>query len=167
MVTIEITYHFLVTLSKGLGVIIFFKGCDLCLLSSFYLKHFENKLRDVSIFSAGIFYISRLLNYISRLRQLIHSTFTTDFSHTTMLFRSSPCPLQPAINMLLNTIKGETPGSNKKKNKEKNILQRPIICICNDLYVPSLRQLRQLALVITFPPTVASKLASRLLEVGI
>ncbi|XP_033750100.1 chromosome transmission fidelity protein 18 homolog [Pecten maximus] len=70
---------------------------------------------------------------------------------------------QPAINMLLSLIKKTDEGSGKKK--ESGILLRPIICICNDQYVPSLRQLRQNAMVITFPQTEPAKLASRLFEV--
>ncbi|OWF51090.1 chromosome transmission fidelity protein 18 homolog [Mizuhopecten yessoensis] len=70
---------------------------------------------------------------------------------------------QPAINMLLNLIKKTDEGSGKKK--EGGILLRPIICICNDQYVPSLRLLRQNAMVITFPQTEPAKLASRLYEV--
>lgn len=70
---------------------------------------------------------------------------------------------QPAINMLLSLIKKTDEGNSKKK--ETGVLLRPIICICNDQYVPSLRQLRQNAMVITFPQTEPAKLASRLFEV--
>ncbi|CAL1547262.1 unnamed protein product [Lymnaea stagnalis] len=71
----------------------------------------------------------------------------------------------PAINVLLNTIKmteNETAGAKKKKG---HLLMRPIICVCNDQYVPALRQLRQMALILNFPQTESSKLASRLHEV--
>ncbi|KAH9505293.1 Chromosome transmission fidelity protein 18 [Bulinus truncatus] len=72
----------------------------------------------------------------------------------------------PAINVLLNIIKmtdNET-GTNGKKKKGQMLL-RPIICVCNDQYVPALRQLRQMALVLNFSHTESSRLASRLLEV--
>lgn len=46
----------------------------------------------------------------------------------------------------------------KTKNEEKrkgSVLKRPIICICNDVYVPALRNLRQSAFVLNFPPTTS------------
>ncbi|XP_038675474.1 chromosome transmission fidelity protein 18 homolog [Scyliorhinus canicula] len=78
-----------------------------------------------------------------------------------------------AINMLLNLVNRKdgkesevTTGAGKKKRKkEGGILQRPIICICNDQYVPSLRQLRQQAFTLTFPPTLPSRLVQRLHEI--
>ncbi|KAH8412408.1 hypothetical protein KR009_001817 [Drosophila setifemur] len=54
---------------------------------------------------------------------------------------------------------------NKVKAKgakaEHNILKRPIICICNDVYDPALRPLRQVAFVVTFPPIDSARLAER------
>lgn len=52
-----------------------------------------------------------------------------------------------------------------KKGKKK-VLNRPIICICNDPYVASLRQLRQQAFVINVPQTDSSKLVDRLLQIA-
>ncbi|XP_076449657.1 chromosome transmission fidelity protein 18 homolog [Babylonia areolata] len=76
---------------------------------------------------------------------------------------------QAAVNVLLNILKrpegGGGGGGGRKKKKEGDMLLRPVICICNDLYAPALRQLRQQALVMTFPPTEPSRLASRLSEV--
>nr|CAB3230952.1 chromosome transmission fidelity protein 18 homolog [Phallusia mammillata] len=71
---------------------------------------------------------------------------------------------QAAINVLLNAIaqtKKQEPKK-KKKKETRNFLQRPIICICNDLYVPSLRQLRQQSYLLQFPQTTTARLASRL-----
>ena len=45
------------------------------------------------------------------------------------------------------------------------VIRRPIICICNDLYTPSLRALRKIALVVAFPQTLSSRLAARLKEI--
>jgi len=74
-------------------------------------------------------------------------------------------PVQ-AINILLQAIK-DTEESNKKKKKSKQItITRPIICICNDLYVPALRQLRQSALSLSVPQISPSRLAQRLLEIS-
>ncbi|BFZ03156.1 hypothetical protein BsWGS_06195 [Bradybaena similaris] len=73
----------------------------------------------------------------------------------------------PAINVLLNTIKKSENDASTASKKKKNVgtLMRPIICVCNDQYVPALRQLRQMALVLNFPQTESSRLASRLYEV--
>lgn len=49
-----------------------------------------------------------------------------------------------------------------KKPKASGILRRPIICICNDIYAPSLRPLRQIAFIVTFPPLDSARLAERL-----
>jgi chromosome transmission fidelity protein 18 len=82
--------------------------------------------------------------------------------------------LQPAINVLLSIIKsteaaaaGDNSANRKKRGgNTQDVLQRPIICICNDLYVPALRQLRQCAFLVTFHGTAAASLASRLMEVS-
>ncbi|KAJ6646390.1 Chromosome transmission fidelity protein 18 like [Pseudolycoriella hygida] len=52
--------------------------------------------------------------------------------------------------------------SNKGKNKAKHFLRRPIICICNDMYVPALRQLRQEAFVVDINQMESGRLADRL-----
>lgn len=49
-----------------------------------------------------------------------------------------------------------------KKPKTSGILRRPIICICNDIYAPSLRPLRQVAFIVTFPSLDSGRLAERL-----
>ena len=73
---------------------------------------------------------------------------------------------QPAINYLISVIKSTGQTDKKKRGRQgSGLLLRPIICICNDLYVASLRQLRPVALSINFPPTIAHKLATRLLQV--
>ena len=81
----------------------------------------------------------------------------------------------PAINVLLNFLKAGMGGAGdsaeaggivaKKKSKMKPLL-RPVICICNDLYAPSLRPLRPLALLLKVPPTDPSRLVARLLKVA-
>ncbi|XP_019125344.2 chromosome transmission fidelity protein 18 homolog isoform X2 [Larimichthys crocea] len=78
-----------------------------------------------------------------------------------------------AINILLATLNrkdghgGEAGETAKKKKKKESILLRPIICICNDLYVPALRPLRQQAFLLTFPQTQPSRLAQRLGEISL
>lgn len=56
----------------------------------------------------------------------------------------------------------EGPAKKKKSGSDQMILKRPIICICNDLYTPALRQLRQIGFVVSFPPISSAKLADRL-----
>ena len=74
----------------------------------------------------------------------------------------------PVVNFLVDLItgKGNHPDKNKKNGKKNIFLQRPIICICNDLYVPALRPLRQQALQVPFPPTISSRLAQRLQDIA-
>ncbi|XP_077462157.1 chromosome transmission fidelity protein 18 homolog [Stigmatopora argus] len=76
-----------------------------------------------------------------------------------------------AINILLTTINRKevdsAAESTKKKKKKETILLRPIICICNDLYVPALRPLRQQAFLLTFPQTQPSRLLQRLAEISL
>ncbi|XP_070580731.1 chromosome transmission fidelity protein 18 homolog isoform X2 [Ptychodera flava] len=77
----------------------------------------------------------------------------------------------PAINVLLSVTKkqdgrNEQGKPGRRRKKDNFVLSRPIICICNDQYVPALRQLRQQAIVINFPPTLPTRLASRLLEIA-
>ncbi|KAK5899222.1 hypothetical protein CesoFtcFv8_008722 [Champsocephalus esox] len=78
-----------------------------------------------------------------------------------------------AINILLAALHrkdghGGDAGAEtgKKKKKKETILLRPIICICNDLYTPALRPLRQLAFLLVFPQTQPSRLAQRLSEIS-
>ncbi|KAJ8001317.1 hypothetical protein DPEC_G00168290 [Dallia pectoralis] len=54
----------------------------------------------------------------------------------------------------------------KKKKKKESVLLRPIICICNDLYVPALRPLRQQAFLLNFPQTQPARLSQRLSEIS-
>ena len=56
-------------------------------------------------------------------------------------------------------------NNNSKKEKNEKTVKRPVICICNELYTPSLRNLRQKAFVIHFPNTSSTKLIQRLMEI--
>lgn len=68
-----------------------------------------------------------------------------------------------SIEFLVKFATGKAKG---KKGKEICTAKRPIICICNDLYVPALRSLRQVAFVVNFPPTTGARLAERLGEIA-
>ena len=72
----------------------------------------------------------------------------------------------PTINYLVSVLSGKAGGTGKKKDKKSSLILRPVICICNDLYTPALRPLRQIALVIPIPPTSSTKLAERLKEIA-
>lgn len=62
--------------------------------------------------------------------------------------------------------KAPTDKASGKKPKANGILRRPIICICNDIYAPSLRPLRQVAFIVTFPPLDSGRLAERLYTIA-
>nr|XP_023026263.1 chromosome transmission fidelity protein 18 homolog [Leptinotarsa decemlineata] len=71
---------------------------------------------------------------------------------------------QASIDFLVKFINGTVSAKAKKgKGAKQFILKRPIICICNDVYVPALRPLRQIAFVINFPQTSSARLADRLM----
>ncbi|KAG8222899.1 hypothetical protein J437_LFUL003544 [Ladona fulva] len=74
----------------------------------------------------------------------------------------------PSIDVLLKVALGKdsSKGKGKKGNQKKTMLKRPIICICNDLYAPALRLLRQQALVIHFGSSTNTRLACRLMEIA-
>ncbi|KAI6076589.1 chromosome transmission fidelity protein 18-like protein [Aix galericulata] len=76
-----------------------------------------------------------------------------------------------SISVLLNIInskeaEGEAaPG--RRRRREGSLLLRPIVCICNDQFVPALRPLRQQAFLLSFPRTAPSRLAQRLGEIAL
>ncbi|XP_053709042.1 chromosome transmission fidelity protein 18 homolog [Synchiropus splendidus] len=67
-----------------------------------------------------------------------------------------------AINVLLATL-----NRKEGQRKKESLLLRPIICICNELYTPALRPLRQQAFLLTFPHTQPQRLAQRLAEIAL
>eukprot|EP00088_Acartia_fossae_P024597 TRINITY_DN2552_c0_g1_i1.p1 TRINITY_DN2552_c0_g1~~TRINITY_DN2552_c0_g1_i1.p1 ORF type:complete len:946 (-),score=309.66 TRINITY_DN2552_c0_g1_i1:176-3013(-) len=76
----------------------------------------------------------------------------------------------PTINYLVSVLSGKQTAAGaaaKKKDKKKSTVLRPVICICNELYTPALRSLRQISLVVPFPPTSSTKLAERLKEIAL
>ncbi|XP_062999626.1 chromosome transmission fidelity protein 18 homolog [Elgaria multicarinata webbii] len=82
-----------------------------------------------------------------------------------------------SINVLLSIINrkaveaesesGTGKAGGTKRRKEGSLLLRPIICICNDQYVPSLRLLRHQAFMLNFPSTSPSRLVQRLHEITV
>ncbi|EXC20805.1 Chromosome transmission fidelity protein 18-like protein [Morus notabilis] len=62
-----------------------------------------------------------------------------------------------------NAAKEENPQKiSAKKGRKSKPLSRPVICICNDLYAPVLRPLRQVARVHVFAQPTVSRIVSRL-----
>ena len=58
---------------------------------------------------------------------------------------------------------GDGDGGGKRRGKKgPKALRRPIICICNDLHAPVLRQLRKVAFEIVVPAIPTSRLVGRL-----
>lgn len=58
-----------------------------------------------------------------------------------------------------------TRNPNARKVMHKQVQTRPIICICNDLYAPALKELRKIALNITLKNPPQQLLVSRLTEI--
>lgn len=108
------------------------------------------------------------LNKIESTTQMKASISASKRPNCLVIDEIDGAPIQ-AINILLDIVKATemAGGKNKKKRKKREfILNRPIICICNDQYVPALRQLRQVAFTLRFPPTLASRLTNRLLMIS-
>lgn len=64
-----------------------------------------------------------------------------------------------------STSKRKGKGGKSKKQKNSGLI-RPVICICNDLYAPSLRTLRTVAQTIEFTPAEPRKLQERLANIA-
>ncbi|KAB7501952.1 Chromosome transmission fidelity protein 18-like protein, partial [Armadillidium nasatum] len=69
-----------------------------------------------------------------------------------------------SINFLVNLLQVKKTKNEATKKKDKFTLFRPVICICNDLYTPALRPLRQISLVIQFPPTQSTRITTKELK---
>ncbi|KRZ03064.1 Chromosome transmission fidelity protein 18 -like protein [Trichinella zimbabwensis] len=80
--------------------------------------------------------------------------------HCVVIDEIDGAPL-PSVNYLVSLVKGVVSG----KKSRKIIIRRPIVCICNDLFAPSLRELRKIALVIHVPSVETTRLSSRLLQI--
>ncbi|XP_018394126.1 PREDICTED: chromosome transmission fidelity protein 18 homolog [Cyphomyrmex costatus] len=73
-----------------------------------------------------------------------------------------------SIELLLKFIQGKLITKKKKKESEKMIdgCTRPIICICNEPYAPSLRALRAVAIIIPIQEVSPLRLAERLMDLA-
>ncbi|XP_076171216.1 chromosome transmission fidelity protein 18 homolog isoform X2 [Ptiloglossa arizonensis] len=75
-----------------------------------------------------------------------------------------------SIELLLKFVQGKLIPKGKKDkgkaDKQSNICHRPVICICNEPYIPSLRTLRTAACIIPVPEVSPARLADRLMEIS-
>ncbi|XP_012153108.2 chromosome transmission fidelity protein 18 homolog [Megachile rotundata] len=75
-----------------------------------------------------------------------------------------------SIDLLLKFVQGKLTVKGKKDkmktDKQSNVCHRPVICICNEPYTPSLRALRAIALIIPVPEVSPARLAERLMEIS-
>ncbi|PRP79624.1 chromosome transmission fidelity factor [Planoprotostelium fungivorum] len=76
---------------------------------------------------------------------------------------------ESAVNVLLSLLREDkeepTDNPDKKKKKSRLQLSRPIICICNNQYAPSLRKLRTAVTVFDLDKPTPTRLIQRLKEV--
>lgn len=97
----------------------------------------------------------------------MHSVIDREKRPNCIIFDEIDGAPSSSIDFLVKFITGTSTTKKKKGAKQSpNILRRPIICICNDVYVPALRPLRQIAFVVNFPPTASARLAERLNEIA-
>ncbi|CAF2307797.1 unnamed protein product [Rotaria sp. Silwood2] len=79
----------------------------------------------------------------------------------------APAPsIQLLVDLITRTPADQQQASSKTKRNNSFVLLRPVICICNDLYVPALKPLRQIALILNFPRIEQTVLAKRLLTIS-
>ncbi|VDP07644.1 unnamed protein product, partial [Soboliphyme baturini] len=70
-----------------------------------------------------------------------------------------------SINYLVSLVKNDEGSGKGSKAKNRPPLCRPVICICNDLYKISLRELRKVALILQLPPIEPRRLFDRLSQI--
>ena len=96
----------------------------------------------------------------------MHSVIDSQHRPNCLIFDEIDGAPATSIDFLIKFITGMHVTKTKKgKAKKAFVLKRPIICICNDVYVPALRSLRKIAFVVNFPHTSSTRLAERLLEI--
>ncbi|XP_032677350.1 chromosome transmission fidelity protein 18 homolog isoform X2 [Odontomachus brunneus] len=75
-----------------------------------------------------------------------------------------------SIELLLKFVQGKLAPKTKKEKgqpeKTSNGCTRPVMCICNEPYAPTLRTLRAAAVIIPVPEVSPLRLAERLMEIG-
>lgn len=93
---------------------------------------------------------------------------TSPISEDNLISSSSPILSESSDSLNLSTNNSDSSAKNRGqsgKKRKKNLLIRPIVCICNDLYAPALRELRRVCTLLTMPPIPTPILSRRLFEI--
>ena len=123
--------------------------------------HFFTKCRCCPLFIS--FSSSSLYNINKRNLQALTNRSASDNRPSCLVLDEIDGIHNSASKYLLSRIQAQ--NVKKKAKKDAGPLLRPIICICNDPYVPSLRELRKEALILHFNGIDRSRLTARLEEV--
>lgn len=109
-------------------------------------------------------------------RQALDSGASTKFSVTgdqrplCLILDEIDGAAQPAVEVLVQACKANPSRRGVKKGTgggaKVHPLMRPVICICNDLYAPSLRELRPLALILRMTEMETVSMGLNLLNVA-
>ncbi|RNA43417.1 chromosome transmission fidelity 8 -like protein [Brachionus plicatilis] len=101
--------------------------------------------------------------YLESVTQMRGSVNETTFKPNCLIIDEIDGAPQNSIQILIDHVT----ENSKTKNKKTNHCLRPIICICNDLYTPSLKNLRQVAIVFQCQAISTHRLAERLKNICI
>lgn len=69
------------------------------------------------------------------------------------------------VRQLINIATDYVPKKRKNGTTEPRLLLRPIVCICNDLYTPSLRSLRPISRIVRYKPPSTLATVTRLKDI--
>ncbi|TIC31370.1 P-loop containing nucleoside triphosphate hydrolase protein [Wallemia mellicola] len=69
------------------------------------------------------------------------------------------------VRQLINITNDHVPKKRKNGTTQPRLLLRPIICICNDLYAPSLRSLRPISRIVRYKPPSMLSTVTRLKDI--
>lgn len=78
------------------------------------------------------------------------------------MIRATPTP---GSDVETSSNSNDDPSKKRRGPKKPQHLTRPLICICNDLYSPALRELRQIAQVVQFQSPPSESLVQRLKQI--
>lgn len=92
----------------------------------------------------------------------IQNVFSVERRPNLLIFDEIDGAPTSSIELLIRFVSSTPKFGKENKNNFRRKIRRPIICICNDLYATSLRQLRAIAYVIIIPPIESTKLVKRL-----
>ncbi|CAF1316520.1 unnamed protein product, partial [Didymodactylos carnosus] len=98
----------------------------------------------------------------TQMREILNKTYRPN---CLLIDEIDGAPTQ-SIQLLVDLINREHGTTTKNSKNNSFMLYRPIICICNDLYVPALKSLRQIALILHFPRIDHQSLAKRLMIIA-